>query len=183
MNQTSATIPAPSSGAAPDVHAARRLFALRLLGRLGVPAQDADDICQESLLRFYRKGYDRLDLDEGAEKALLARVGYSTWLDCLRRRRSHAIVDGVDFGTLAGEDHHQAIRHRLRDLVARAGLTAREIELLERRFGAGQPATRIAAKWGKHPNTIRRQLASVLDRVRHAARRDGDETEAGRQYA
>lgn len=147
---------------------------MRLAASLGASFDDAEDVAQESLLRFLGRNYAVTAIDERREAALLARIGYSVYLDLLRRkkyRRTEMFVDDRP----DGRSHESSDVETARDvatLTARAGLETDDIALLNRRYGDELSIPEIAAELGLHPNTIRRRIDRLLYRLRLAAAAD-----------
>ncbi|MEE9392761.1 MAG: hypothetical protein V3W41_09675 [Planctomycetota bacterium] len=148
-----------------------RQFSMRLLQSLGANFDDAEDVAQDVLLKFFSRGYTELGLEPGREKALLAKMTYSTFIDRVRRRKLRAALPLTD---LAGtSDAAQIARITwVHELTALAGLTRVEIELLEDRFYRGLTLDAIASLRACHVNTIRRRLESVLDQITRVVRND-----------
>ena len=155
---------------ATDTQLERRSFLLKLLSSLRVPASEIEDVAHQALLKFFSKGYSALDLEPKCEKALLARIGYSTWVDEIRRKRVVEMGDRAEPAGFDG-DHASTARH-VQELVALADLDEDECSLLERRFGDGMTTIDIAGERGLHVNTIRRRLARILDKLRRVAAAD-----------
>ena len=145
----------------------RREFLLRLLAGLGVPRDDREDLAHQALLKFLTHGYGQLALDARQEKALLARIGYSTRIDHLRRR--HPSGD-LDADNLEERSAPGPSVQTVSELTERAGLEAEDLALLEMRFGEGLSCPSIAKRLDLHVNTIRRRLERLLARLREAAR-------------
>lgn len=159
-----------------DIHLERRSFVARLLCRMNVPADDVDDVAQDVLLKFYRS-YADVTLEKKQEKVLLARIGYSTWLDIVRRRKLRSFHSGgVSDDTGVSSDEAEAVRRYVQELVDRAGLTPDDVELLEEKYGSGRTAVDIAASLGLHANTVRRRLARLMAALRRVARADDRDT-------
>ncbi|MCA9321064.1 MAG: sigma-70 family RNA polymerase sigma factor [Planctomycetes bacterium] len=147
-----------------------RSFLLRLLASLGVPSQDQEDLAHQAFLRSWRRGYLSADLDRGRQRALLARVGYSTWVDELRKRRPM-----LDLGAVSHEPWEAPpldTVQRVRELIECAGLGEDDIELLEQRFGRGKSCAALSRELGLHVNTVRRRLERVLDQLRRSHHSD-----------
>lgn len=159
-----------SPSTAKDIHLGRRLFVTRLLSKLGAPTSDIDDLAQDALLKFYTR-YADIELETPRERVLLARIGYSTYVDALRRRRVMPIGN-LEPAEGSSETKRRELGQRIDDLCARAALTPQDIKLLEMRFGEGKTCTRIAADLGFHPNTVRRRISQALSDLRRAAAAD-----------
>lgn len=150
-----------------DIDAERRLFALRLMTRLGVSADEREDLAHQALLRFYAKGYESAVSEEPVARALLARIGYTVLVDAARRRRTTRDLEGFE---VAVDDTCRSERATwARELLRIARLDAEALDLLERRFGRGESLEAIASASGCHVNTVRRRLAATLERLRGAA--------------
>ncbi|MFT7617903.1 MAG: RNA polymerase sigma factor (sigma-70 family) [Planctomycetota bacterium] len=150
-----------------DRHTARRTFLVRLFVSLRAPFDDREDLAQQSLLRFLSRGYAEKDLDEKSENALLARIGYNTFIDTCRKKRSLCL--GVRDGQLVdqSEDQRQQLLiAEIRDLVARSNLTRDQLVLIETKYGDGKSLATISRESGLHVNTIRRRLAKILETLR-----------------
>ncbi len=151
-------------------HTERRDFLLRLLASLRVSPDDREDLAQLALLRFLSRGYAEKALDSKREKALLAKIGYSIFVDSCRKKRSHNL--GVGEAEIV--DHHQnaikeSVNADVQDLVESANLDPDDRLLLEKRFGDGESLVAIARDWGLHVNTIRRRLERILEQLRRLA--------------
>lgn len=146
-----------------------RDFVTRLLSSLGAPADDLDDLAQESVLRYLRRGYQTTAPEVGQQKALLARCAYSSYLDLLRRRRYRGTEPLVDTPSATGCDPAGCIAQDVAVIFARAGVSAEESALLIRRFADGMTIQALAAEAGLHPNTIQRRLDRLVARLRRTA--------------
>ncbi len=165
---------------AEDIDLARRRFVLRLMAHLGVPSHEREDLAHQSLLRFYGRDYGAKSPTEQVERALLARISYSVVVDAARKRRPVEDLSRTD--PPVPENGREEMVRWARELIRVTGLDARETELIERRFGDGWSLERLALHSNCHINTIRRRLASTLERLRRTALNDerGPEMESRR---
>ncbi|MEZ6038004.1 MAG: RNA polymerase sigma factor [Planctomycetota bacterium] len=141
----------------------------RYLRLLGAPPADADDLLQETLVRFLHLGATPGGRTEHAPPAaLLRRIARGLWVDrqrWLARRRTVQWADEVDqlLATTpdeAGDDWLDALA-RCRDR-----LTERARRALELAYRDGHGRAEIARELGLSPNTVRNLLASTRDALR-----------------
>ncbi len=136
----------------------------RYLRLLGAPAADADDLLQDTLLRFLAREVPR----PGA-RAMLRAIARGLWIDrhrWLRRRRAVAWADEIDralASTPANDDHELWL-----DALAacRANLSERAGRALDLAYRDGRSRREIAGELGLAENTVRNLLASTRDALR-----------------
>ncbi len=169
------------SGIKQDRHTERRNFLLRLFSSLRAAPDDKEDLAQQSLLRFLSQGYAERDLDDKQENALLARVGYSTFIDFCRKKRASNLGEREDELSDTKFDWQREEQvEEIKDLILRSKLERDDILLIEMRFGDGNSLVEIARLCRVHVNTIRRRLERILDRLRRQASLDGHTKTDGR---
>jgi RNA polymerase sigma factor (sigma-70 family) len=158
-----------------EVHGKRREYALRCLQGLGADLDLAEDLAQDLILRFLKRGYGDRDLEPGRERALLARMAYHAFVDHLRRNRLRrtGMLPEAGVASSPETDLEEGVE-RVRDLLSRIRLAGDARELLELRFGDGLTLVEIANRRACHVNTVRKQLDEVLGRLRRAAARSGE---------
>lgn len=139
----------------------------RYLRLLGAPAADADDLLQDTFVRYL--GTRR---PEPGAAALLRTIARGLWIDrhrWLRRRRLVRWADEVD-AELA--EQRVDVRHddgdRWLDALARCRqtLTERARTALDLAYRDGRGRQEIARELGLSPNTVRNLLASTRDALR-----------------
>lgn len=153
-----------------DRHTERRNFLLRLFVSLRAAPDDKEDLAQQSLLRFLSQGYAERGLAEKQENALLARIGYSTFIDSCRKKRASNLGDReheLSDETLDLKRNDQF--EEIKDLIVRSNLELDDIRLIELRFGDGNSIVDIARLCDVHVNTIRRRLERIINHLRRQA--------------
>lgn len=155
-----------------DIERRRRDFLVRLMAALGARADDIEDVAHDAWWRFHAQGYGDRPLAPKAEAALLARTGWCTYLDFLRRRRYRKTADLTDESCARESGPGRDPTADLESLVLSAGLNDLELRLLNRRFGEGVSIPELARAERVHTNTVRRQLERLIRRLRAAAAAD-----------
>lgn len=133
----------------------------RIIGRYGIPAQDAEDLVQQALLAFVHKRDGIRDTE--------------TWLvgsvkkECLMyaRKRQRRLYDAVDSAVLemmtddsTPSQERAAVVHDLTKCVAKIPTRCRS--LLKMRYRLGYEASEVAQKLGYRSSSIRKITSRCL---------------------
>jgi RNA polymerase sigma factor (sigma-70 family) len=139
-----------------------------LLGRVGVPAADVDDVAQEVFLRLLR--YDKADLVEHPQ-AYVFKVASNVaaeWSIRSRRQRPH---DDKWLGSLIGTEQPelQVLLAQLQREIGRGlnTLSPRQREVLHLFFAESLTHEEIAVRLGETLRSVRRQFAKSYEKLRH----------------
>lgn len=138
-----------------------------LLGRVGVPTADLDDVAQEVFLRLMR--YDNALLVENPQAYLFKMASNlaAEWAIRARHRYPH---QSIWLAALVAEEKSEAgmFRDAAQAEVKRAidTLTARQREVLKLFFSEGLDQREIAKRLGDTPRSVRRQLAQSYAKLR-----------------
>lgn len=141
----------------------------RYLRLLGAPAADADDLLQETFLRFLARTEPH-----PAAPAMLRTIARGLWVDrhrWLQRHRARAWALDVDhaLAAVATDDHQERWLDALRECRAKLTERARRALDLAYRDGCGRDA--MAHELGLAPNTVRNLLASTRELLRQCIER------------
>jgi RNA polymerase sigma-70 factor (ECF subfamily) len=156
-------VPRPASSV--ELAERHRPALLRYLVRLLGNEDDAEDACQEALLRAHR-AFDRLRPDSNA-RAWLYRIATNTALDAARTRaRARAMVADADLDALPGASS-AAERAELRS-IARAveALPARQRAALVLRRFEGLQYAEIATAVGGSAESARANVYQAMKKLR-----------------
>ncbi len=168
MHSSVSSQPRPAAAADADAAAcgAHRAAVWRYLRALGAGADDADDLCQETLLVGLG---GVLPADPAAARAFLRGVARNLWLRTRRwwhRRREREVAAAVEqlwLATAAHDDGDELLA-RLRDCLT--ALQPRARHALELHYRDGLPWARVAAQVALKPNGTK----TLVQRARHALR-------------
>jgi len=149
----------------------------RYLRLLGASAEDADDLLQETLLRYLRRRFA-----PGNATAVLRTIARGLWVDrhrWLRRRRVVRWADEVDSALAATPDGDEGIWLEALGRC-RARLTDRAQRALDLAYRDGRGRQEIASELGIAANTVRNLLAATRDALRQCIEKrigelEGDE--------
>jgi RNA polymerase sigma-70 factor, ECF subfamily len=140
----------------------------RVLSKYDVPAQDAEDLLQESLLEALRK-WDTID---NLEAWLIGTLGYKCSNYWKKQRGDR--IQAVDLTVLEHLSEPQAPAQErneelldLRSLMA--GLGKRHQAALWLRFGLGLTTGEVALRLGYNPSSIRKLTNRAMARLRRWA--------------
>ena len=141
----------------------------RYLRLLGAGAADAEDLLQETLLRFLRRTEPH-----PAAAAALRTIARGLWIDrtrWLRRSRAVQWADELDrtLRSPTADRDHELWLEALAE--CRGKLAERSRRALELAYRDGLARDRIAAALGLAPNTIRNLLAAARDALRQCIER------------
>lgn len=146
----------------------------RVLQRYDVPAEDAEDLLQQSLLDALRKW----ETIENLETWLIGTLGYK----CVNywKKRRGGLVHAVDMPVLEQLSQPQAPPQELGDELAdlrrlMAGLGRRHRAALWLRFGLGLSPGEVARRLGYSTASIRKLTARSMARLRRWADSGPDE--------
>jgi RNA polymerase sigma-70 factor (ECF subfamily) len=148
----------------------------RYLRLLGAAASDADDLLQETFLRFLRRAPHHRSV-----AAALRTIARGLWIDrhrWLRRRRAVRWAEQVDVALAATVDSDQDLwLEALHE--CRAKLTERARRALELAYRDGRGRNEVASVLGLAPNTVRNLLAATRDILRQCIEKRVGDAEAG----
>lgn len=143
----------PSPTPVTDLVETVRPTLLRILVHFRIPAEDADDLIQETLLHFLRKRAEIRD----PHKWLCGTLRNECLLYWRKRRRT--LYDAVDLGVLdlladqgLKVQDHSVLLNRLRDLIA--SLQPRCRSILELRYRLGYDNREIAEETGYRSSSV-----------------------------
>lgn len=141
----------------------------RYLRLLGAGAADAEDLLQETFLRFLRRAEPH-----PVPAAALRTIARGLWIDqqrWLRRRRAVQWADELDrtLGSATSDGNHELWLEALAECRGKLGERARQALELAYRDGLGRD--RIAQQLGLAPNTIRNLLAAAREALRQCIER------------
>lgn len=136
----------------------------RYLRLLGAEAADAEDLLQETFLRYLRRTEPH-----PVPAAALRRIARALWIDhrrWLHRRRAKQWADELDrcLGTATSDGDHTLWLEALE--ACRSRLDERARQALELAYRDDLGRDRIADILGLAPNTIRNLLAATRDALR-----------------
>lgn len=151
----------------------------RFIGRTVRSSADADDLCQETLLRAHY-GYGRLERQADAQRrAWLFRIAANVCVDYLRKRRREPSVELADVASRQAGPDDVAIAQdelrRVRELMAH--LPPRQREALVLRRLRGLDYAEVAQRMGGTAETARANVYQAIRRLRQAldSSRDNEE--------
>lgn len=133
----------------------------RYLRLLGASATDADDLLQETFLRFLRR-----TAPHPAAAAVLRTIARGLWVDrhrWLQRRRAVQWADQVDAAVAATPNDDPWLEALDR---CRAKLSERARRALDLAYRDGLGRLDVARELGLAPNTVRNLLARSRDQLR-----------------
>lgn len=141
----------------------------RYLRLLGAEAADAEDLLQETFLRYLRR-----TPAHPAPAAALRTIARGLWIDhrrWLHRRRAEQWADELDrtLGSAATDGDHELWLEALAACLGKLDERARRA--LELAYRDGLSRDRIANELGLAPNTIRNLLAATRDVLRQCIER------------
>jgi len=141
----------------------------RYLRLLGAGASDAEDLLQETFVRYLRRSEAH-----PVPAAALRKIARGLWIDhqrWLQRRRAEQWADELDqtLGTDTNNDDHELWLEAL--AACRSKLDERARHALELAYRDGRSRDQIAKELGLAPNTIRNLLAATRDVLRQCIER------------
>ncbi len=150
----------------------------RYLRRLGASAADADDLLQETFLRFLRQA------PHPSGSAMLRTIARGLWVDrhrWLMRRRASQWADRLD--AVLASSRADANQELWLDALAvcRTKLSDRARRALDLAYRDQCGRREVASALGLAPNTVRNLLASTREALRQCIEKRMRESEGGRR--
>jgi RNA polymerase sigma-70 factor (ECF subfamily) len=157
----------------------------RFAARVGIPAQDTDDVAQNAMMRFataFRDGkYDR---QRGRLRSYLFTIAASAASSHRRRERRHArsVSLNPEVAEQAADELERTWNETWREQVLvrclaqlRGVFDDTTLEIFERFAMQGQPAGQVAAAFHTTPNAVYLAKRRVLGRIREFQQQMEDE--------
>jgi RNA polymerase sigma-70 factor, ECF subfamily len=137
---------------------------MAMLRRLCGNAHDAEDAFQDAAVRVWRALPARPKLRN--RQAWLMTIGYHTFLDAQRRRKTHGELLEVADGNVSPQREAERSEDRQRVQAAIAELPRETREVIVLHYVGGLSLSQTAAAMGISEGTVKSRLSRAIDKLR-----------------